>query len=156
MKQANSPAESAPRNTSIINNLRGVISQVYEMAAEDVDIQATFLEMGLDSISIIQVKQLIKNEYTLDVPVNRLFDDIDTLEKLASFVEATLPPVVAARANVVALPQPSANAPVVERRPAQLATPGNTDGGTSLESIINYQLQVMAKQIEALAEAQQR
>jgi iturin family lipopeptide synthetase A len=139
----------ANRKSEIVNNLKKVISTVYEMDTEEVDVNISFLEMGLDSISIIQVKQLVKNEYRMDVSVNRLFDDIDTLDKLADFIDATLPAPVKQATQLQSL-ETKTTEPHVD---IPFALPAaNTLSGDSedLQKIINYQLQIMAKQIDMM------
>lgn len=135
------------RKQEIVDNLRKVISSVYEIDKEDVDTHATFLEMGLDSISIIQVKQLVRNEYQLDVMVNRLFDDLSTLDKLADHIDATLP---AADPKIVSAPG-ERKTPIVNI-PVDLPAVNEMQGSTAdLQNIIQYQLQIMSRQIEIMA-----
>lgn len=137
------------RKQEILNNLRKVISAVYEMDVNDVDIGATFLEMGLDSISIIQVRQLVKNTYEMDVSVNRLFDDIATLDTLADFINAALP-VQEIMPTKILEKQNSERVVHVSADLPKIAKENHTEN-TSLQDIINFQLQIMGKQIEIMS-----
>jgi iturin family lipopeptide synthetase A len=147
----------------ILDNLKTVIAGVYETESSEVDTHVTFLEMGMDSISIIQVKQLVKKSYGFDVPVDRLFDDIANLDMLADFIAGKMPmaAVFPEPVSLVAeVPQPSgkiskepvatfkqekfsAVTPIVKR------TSGNVSAG--IQQIINEQLQVMQRQMEILS-----
>jgi iturin family lipopeptide synthetase A len=144
----------------VIDNLKNVIAGVYEMDSSDVDATITFLEMGMDSISIIQVKQLVKNVYGLDVPVDRLFDDIANLDTLADFIMAKVPASVAAASPVTEAPKTTAPLqaavnPAVRpisftgTAPAAKKNTGNVSPG--IQQIINEQLLVMQRQMEILS-----
>jgi iturin family lipopeptide synthetase A len=139
----------------IIDNLRNVIAGVYETESSEVDINATFLEMGLDSISIIQVKQLVKNTYAFDIPVDRLFDDVDNLDKLAGFILQKLPP---GPAEVAPAQEPEKTAewqgslPVLTNKiPAAINFHSQSGDDTGIRQIISDQVQVMNRQMEILS-----
>jgi len=150
-----------PLKETILNNLKSVIASVYEMSLNDVNISTTFLEMGLDSISIIQVKQLVKNEYMFDVPVDRLFNDLCNLEKLADFINhqtsaLTLPALECDLAKNQIVHKDLAdslqtNVNVTPSQPIPLNKSLPASDVLNLRSIINDQLQVMHKQMELLS-----
>ena len=144
----------------ITDNLRNVIAGVYETESSEVDINATFLQMGLDSISIIQVKQLVKNTYAFDIPVDRLFDDVDNLDKLADFILLKLPAepaAVAAHVEPQKIPElpdrfPAPGAfPAPHRLPAFVRTRIQPGDNTAISQIISDQVQVMNRQMEILS-----
>lgn len=132
------------RKGDVLNNLRRIISKVYESDMHEINVNSTFIEMGLDSISIIQVKQLVKNEYQLEVPVDRLFDDVSTLEKLAQFIDSNLetPPVN----------QEQRHENVTERFKLLDTSFEEEDfpDSSEIHQIISQQLKIMSKQIELL------
>jgi iturin family lipopeptide synthetase A len=139
------------KKNSVLDNLKTVIAGVYETDNSEVDTQVSFLEMGMDSISIIQVKQLVKNSYGFEVPVDRLFSDIANLDKLADFIVTQMPADIPAPAvapagtventvkasNIAPFTSPAKKAPVVV--------------STGIQQIINEQLQVMQRQMEVLS-----
>jgi iturin family lipopeptide synthetase A len=141
----------------ILETLKGIIGGVYEIGADQVDGRASFLEMGLDSISIIQVKQLVKNTYGFDIAVDRLFDDVNNLEALAGFIMEKLPaetvpseksPEVAPpprRAVAAAAPDTVSSIRSGNVRPA----PAGSESG--MRQIINDQITIMQRQMEMLA-----
>ncbi|QXV63884.1 acyl carrier protein [Mucilaginibacter sp. 21P] len=143
------------QKNQVLENLKKVIAGVYEVQSSAVDVYETFLEMGLDSISIIQVKQLVKNQYKLDVPVDRLFNDIDNLDKLSDYIEEHLLDAPLQVQQVTRESQLSVGSPVqakpkaIKISPAQKTLTANAQ--LDIQAIINAQLQVMQKQIEILA-----
>jgi iturin family lipopeptide synthetase A len=146
----------------ILKNLKNVIATVYETDSEEVDINITFLEMGLDSISIIQVKQLVKNEYGFEVAVDRLFNDISNLDQLADFIKDKLSveiPVIITKATIaepvnVSIQQDSLSNTANETSQKQSLTTtrkSTADDKFDLQRIINDQLQLMQRQMDILA-----
>jgi acyl carrier protein len=143
----------------ILTKLRNIIADVYEIAADEVDPGATFLEMGLDSISIIQVRQLVKNAYGLEISVDRLFGDTDNLTRLAEYIRVSLPAedagvvVEAAREREIAGPLPrevsGAREKELNMRGGSIPDAGNQF--VDIRNIINDQLQVMFRQMEILS-----
>ena len=132
------------RKNAILNNLKQIISKVYESDIHEINVASTFIEMGLDSISIIQVKQLVKNEYQLEIPVNRLFDDVSTLEKFAQFIDASLEtsPVKHEKRHESLME----SFKISETLFGEAGLPESTE----IHEIISQQLQIMSKQIELL------
>ena len=149
----------------VLNNLKSVIAGVYESDAAAVSASETFLEMGLDSISIIQVKQLVKNQYNFDVPVDRLFTDISNLDKLADFIAEKIPEKKVSLPNEkVATTVPKQMLRSDDKHEVSVSNtgvikPGGTgyrrssEGVLDIKSIINDQLQLMQKQMEILSKA---
>jgi iturin family lipopeptide synthetase A len=146
----------------ILKNLKNVIATVYETDSEEVDINITFLEMGLDSISIIQVKQLVKNEYGFEVAVDRLFNDISNLDQLADFIKDKLSveiPVIITKATIaepvnVSIQQDSLSNTANETSQKKSLTTtrkSTADDKFDLQRIINDQLQLMQRQMDILA-----
>lgn len=144
------------KKQEILDNLKNVIATVYESDSSEVDILSTFLEMGLDSISIIQVKQLVKNEYQMDIPVDRLFSDISNLDKLADFIQEKLPsdiinvPEKADFLKVLPTPKTMGKS---EEAAADVFPAGEIQSASrsAVAAIIADQLQVMHKQMDMLS-----
>ena len=148
---------------NVLRTLRRIIAEVYEIPVDSVGVHESFVEMGLDSISIIQVKQLVKNTYGFEVPVHRLFDDVGNLDALAGFIMDKLPaePVPASSVAVPTAPASPFAAPPgrVAAFPAGIAPsplPGSTrpfaaGSESGMRQIINDQILIMHRQMEMLA-----
>ncbi|MFT7032010.1 MAG: iturin family lipopeptide synthetase A [Cyclobacteriaceae bacterium] len=127
--------ETYETKDDILDNLKGIISEIYEMDRNEVNADITFFEMGLDSISIIQVRQLLKNSYELDIPISSLFDEVSNLNALADFVfEAQLK-------------KPSSRR--LEEAPIGVESNDKISG--YLKKVIDQQLVLMEKQLELLS-----
>jgi acyl carrier protein len=65
--------------------LRNVISRVTQVAPENLEMQLTWTELGLDSILAMQVVQEVESEFGLRLYPNELIEH-DTLQKLSAFL----------------------------------------------------------------------
>lgn len=125
----------------ILENLKRIIAEIYEMQPEDVDSKTTFFEMGLDSISIIQVRQLLKNTYQLDIPIGRLFDDVSNLDALSDFIlEAMEPQTISENVNIRNTIDGFTN-----------NLEDTRDKESYLKTVIDQQLALMEKQLQLLS-----
>ena len=71
----------------VIKKLVSAWSTLFGIEEEAVEVDKDFFEMGLDSISIIQVKQLVKKEFQVEVEVNSLFGELSTFKSLANHID---------------------------------------------------------------------
>ncbi|TKH36336.1 non-ribosomal peptide synthetase [Paenibacillus polymyxa] len=83
-----SPASAADdqHKSSILLKLAKMIGNVSQLSLEELEPQTHFLELGLDSINLSQVRHSIKDTFGLDIPMNEFFESLTTLERLASYV----------------------------------------------------------------------
>ncbi|WP_249039727.1 non-ribosomal peptide synthetase/type I polyketide synthase [Archangium gephyra] len=112
--QAAEPAKPK-RLESIVAAVRKMVAQLLKAAPSEVDTQASFLEMGADSISLIEAIRLIETDYKLKLSVRQLFEELTTIEALAAHIERHLPPeqsLPQAPAPAAAAVPPPAAAPV--------------------------------------------
>lgn len=73
--------------------LQDLISFVAKMFDEDfnaINKDSSFIELGIDSITIIQLKQYIEATYGIEVAIDKLFNEWNTLELLAEYMSKTI------------------------------------------------------------------
>jgi glutamate-1-semialdehyde aminotransferase/acyl carrier protein len=152
MSQAIAVSTSAtPREEEIQSVLRAIFTSVTGMEAADVGLEPSFLELGADSLALLQVSQEVQHRFGVKIPFRRLLDEITSIGALAAHIEAVLPPpVAAAAAPTVAVAAPS----VVAARPAApVAAVETTEPqlpARGIERIIAQQLAMMTQQLELL------
>lgn len=108
----------------------------------------TFLEMGLDSLFLTQWAFVLKKKFGLQIAVQRLFDDLSTLEGVAGYILERVPSFGAKESVPVA----SATAEAT----LEAALPQGSESQLEpevVERLIEGQLQIMADQIEMLRKA---
>lgn len=152
------PALANP-NRSLIALLKEIFAATSGLEMSNVAESTTFLEMGLDSLSLTQVGIALKKKFQAKVTLRQLLELYPTFDTLADFLISTLPPEVLPVANPVVV------ASVIT--PALVTPPQNTNGsqpltipnlapqpaGSSLlETVIGQQLQLMAQQLALLGQ----
>lgn len=107
---------------------------------EDIDTSTPFLEMGADSLVMVDVMQGIESEYGVKLAIRNFFEDLLTLNALATHIDGVLPAPAAKAAAVAA--------------PAAMPGPVSTDGEGMLERVFAEQnrmvQQLIAQQMEVL------
>ncbi len=105
-------AIAGPRRESILLRLKAVVAEFLHADVADVGETTPFLEMGADSLVLIDVLQSIEREYGVKLAVRNFFEDQSTLNALADHIDRSLP----ATAPPPISEPPSAGAPgVIER-----------------------------------------
>lgn len=107
-----SPAAVPPekRETGLIQMLKSYVAEAVQSAPDDVDENASFYQLGLDSLSAVDVAQKIET-YTGQVLHPTILFEHDTIAALAGYLEN-------GRANTLpAAPAPESSAPAAARFP---------------------------------------
>jgi len=162
---ANPPTEVRvimSRIPNIERELQRILSDVSGVAVEDMARDNSFVDQGLDSLSLTQATLELERVFGMKLRFRRLLEDLDNVEKLARFLDAEMPadkfapaPVVApTAAPVVQAAQPSPPAPSIS--PSwQVAMPEAVAGGSALHQLIQQQMQLMSQQLALLSGAPQ-
>ncbi|VWD46488.1 non-ribosomal peptide synthetase/type I polyketide synthase [Burkholderia contaminans] len=166
-----SPLAAAPthnRSGEVLEWLRGKIGELIQADPDTINIELPFLEMGADSIVLIEAIRHIEAEYGVKLAMRRFFEDLATVQALAEYVADNLPAVAAPTgAEVVgaseAVAEPSTAAVAVAVAPsAQALAPlaaapvewVAAEGGSTVERVLREQNQllshVMSQQMELL------
>ncbi|RCJ35327.1 hypothetical protein A6770_15985 [Nostoc minutum NIES-26] len=135
-------SSNTQRQQTILAELHSVVAKLLQLEQQEVDVDAPFLEMGADSIVLIDAVRTIENNYGIKIAINQLFEELTTIRALAQYIDENLvtPPTVTAEGS----PQTEAIA-IVHHKQAESRTPE-----TVLEAIMMQQLQVMSQQLQVL------
>ncbi|MDQ1234060.1 iturin family lipopeptide synthetase A [Paenibacillus sp. SORGH_AS306] len=68
-----------------------MISNVSQLTTEELEADTHFLEMGLDSINLSQVRHSIKDTFHLDIPMSEFFESLTNLNVLTAYIADVLP-----------------------------------------------------------------
>ncbi len=171
------PGASDTRRDRILARLRSMAGNVLWTESAEVDPQTPFIELGADSVVLIEFVTRIEAAFDLKLPLERLQDDLVTLAALTDYLDEALPPewgggappapdpsqrpAAGGQADEVA-PSPGASAApnlaALVAESAGLAASGTADGDRdALAALFQRQLdvlsQVMAQQLEVLRRA---
>lgn len=142
------------RSERIQQKLIRVFQDLSGLESEDLIPDASFLELGFDSLFLTQVTQSLQTEFGLKITFRQLMDEVSSIRKLVDYVDAHLP--------AEALPAPEVELPPASSSPAG-ATPltfpiptatVSGEAGSALERVMREQLnamtQLMAQQLQIL------
>ncbi len=84
---SNTQNESPADKQAVWPILRSAIAELTGADAAEIDPKATFFELGVDSLLLIQAAQLIERRFGVELSFRQLLEEYSTLEALASFLE---------------------------------------------------------------------
>ncbi|PRG06999.1 non-ribosomal peptide synthetase [Burkholderia ambifaria] len=158
-----SPLAATPthnRSGEVLEWLRGKIGELIQADPATINIDLPFLEMGADSIVLIEAIRHIEKQYGVKLVMRRFFEDLATVQALAEYVADNLPAAAAPaepEATAEAALSPVAVAPSGEALAPLAAAPAEwvaAEGGSTVERVLREQNQllsrVMGQQMELL------
>lgn len=103
--------ERQARQDSIISMLTDVLARLFGRNASELDIHTPLINMGADSLFLLQASQAIKKTFDVKVPFRLLLEELSTIEALAHHLDEKLPPTFAANETTAAAAPPAAAPP---------------------------------------------
>ncbi|WP_258042491.1 non-ribosomal peptide synthetase [Paenibacillus sp. UNC499MF] len=179
-EQLQAETVSARHADSVRQTLIQMIGNVSQLSREELQPQTHFLELGLDSINLSQVRHSIKDAFGLDVPMSDFFESLTNLDLLTAYIVERVPqtePVSVVRSEAAvqaptaeaaaavsqrtALPEPygyseqyaAAGAQgqiVAAAAPGPVASIAGSPASSAVERILEQQLQLMSQQLQVL------
>lgn len=148
------------RIPELVAKLRDMLEETSGADLSVAATSATFVELGLDSLTLTQVAISLKQIFKVNITFRKLMEQYSSLDTLAAYLDQQLPATSHAAAPApVAAPVSAAAAPLVAA-PALVATPvslfappapGNGGAPASLvQQVIQQQVQIMAQQLALL------
>jgi amino acid adenylation domain-containing protein len=123
------PVASPARKERLCNELAALLEDLSGMEVVSAGPQATFLDLGFDSLFLTQVTQAVETKYGAKIRFARLLDDLNSIDLLAAHLDSTLTQEVE--------PVKAAPAPPVASAPMT--------GATNLDQLLQQQLQAFAE-----------
>lgn len=140
-KQEYSQMESNQNHSAppqqILSTLRSLVGNLLQVAPEQVDIHTPFLEMGADSLILIDAVAKIENTYGIKIAISQLFEEHRTIAALATYIAGNIPPDLQPKQPIPETSLPIDSTPI--------STSTETLPETALERIMSQQLQVMSQ-----------
>jgi acyl transferase domain-containing protein len=132
----------AKHQDKILTNLRSIVANLLKVEPVELDIHAPFLEMGADSIVIVDAVRVIEKTYEIKIAIRQFFEELTTIDALANYIARNTSP----------LPEfePEVRSQQPERSMATISTQSEKKPETVAEEIIRQQIQLMSKQLEIL------
>ena len=142
-----------------------LVGDLLETKTSEIDIDASFLEMGADSLILMDAMRNIENNYKVKITIRQVFEELTSIKTLAEYIDLNLPPEwnekdasasqieskTESEAEYTAVNETPAIAPTPYSVPTENPTiPRRIKSETALEKIMKQQLQVMSKQLKLL------
>lgn len=138
LPSAPEPAVFIGRLPRLQSELRRIFGDLTGLSASEVSLGHSLLDQGMDSLSLTQATLEIERVFGIKLRFRRLLEDLDTVEKLACFMDAELAPDRFA-------PEPAAVA-----KPASASTAAPVDTNALLQALA-LQVQQMSEQLAQLS-----
>ena len=155
---AGTPASSATRQRRLTQEVQAILATALKLELDSLPVDAPLLEVGADSLVLVNTVRTIERTYSVSVGIRRFFEDLTTIEAIAAYLDQILP----AAGNVPAVTQAPIQ-PVPSQTdqvcllPAQTAQPRASspglpvnESGSGFERIILDQIQLMNRQLDFL------
>ncbi len=159
-------AMTETRKQRLIPLLKEVIETTSGLEVTDVDQDTTFLEIGLDSLSLTQVALALQKKFKVKITFRHLLENYPTLSGLSEFLDQSLPAdaVPAPAAFIPASPAPiplpmtphsngsSNGAYSGTNNGASLPISVNPENASAIQTLVAQQLQIMTQQLQLLGQ----
>ncbi|WP_342379999.1 amino acid adenylation domain-containing protein [Myxococcus stipitatus] len=122
------------RQERFLGELRALLSRLLLLPAERMDAHASFLELGADSVVLMDAARAVEKRFGLKLTMRQLFEELTTLDAMARYLDLTVPADATPEQAVAPVPSP----------------PPAVPGGEGLEQVVKLQLQLMAQQLALL------
>ncbi len=146
-------------NLPVTTLLKEMFAATSGLEMTNVAAATTFLEMGLDSLSLTQVSIALKKKFQVKVTQRQLLELYPTFDTLADFLISTVPSAVLPVAAPVIIDLVVTTTPVIPpqntngSQPQTIPNlPPQSAGSSLLETVIGQQLQLMAQQLALLGQ----
>lgn len=153
------PGNDGARKEHFVTQLQILLSKLLHCAPDEVSPTMPFIEMGADSIVLIEAARAIEQNFGIKLPIRMLFDELGTLQALATRLDLSLPPDTPASVSAPVLPEAQAQPTFTSTlaSPATMQpTPESVKQGSAdvIERIATQQLdafsRMVAQQLDAV------
>ncbi|MFN6560832.1 MAG: amino acid adenylation domain-containing protein [Nostoc sp. ChiSLP01] len=131
---------------TILTTLRTLVANLLKAEPSEIDINAPFLEMGADSIVLIDAVNSIETTYGIKITIRQLFEELTTLDALANYLNEQIVPedFILNQTETEVLPRS-------QQQPSERTTVDQQMGSNkAMAAIIQQQLQLMSQQLELM------
>ncbi|HEV2801334.1 MAG TPA: amino acid adenylation domain-containing protein [Pyrinomonadaceae bacterium] len=131
---------SPTRQERLLSFMSEKIAGLLQIDVSEIDVHASFLEMGADSIVLIEAIQAIENIFDLKLSVRQFFEDLTSIHALTVYLDEVLPPEAFPAQTTAALPgtpQSTVEAAVGNGAAASLTAGGNGASEINAEKAIH-------------------
>ena len=134
--QVKEPQGAGVRQEKILQELQEFLAKLFGIETAEMKKDTSLVEMGAESLILLQVTQLVQEKFDVRISINQLLDELATLDAMAIYIDEQLPPEEPQEQVSLTVSEPSSGTP------------------DTLEKIIERQLQIMEQQLQVLRDNQ--
>ncbi|MEP6633282.1 MAG: aminotransferase class III-fold pyridoxal phosphate-dependent enzyme, partial [Luteimonas sp.] len=143
---ASNAAPPADRRPRLVAQLKEVFEDVAGFDLADADPTANFIELGLDSLMLTQVALQLQKSFGVKITFRQLMSECASVDKLATMIDAELPPETAQIVSPLIAGTAIATLPSILPTSMQSVVSGDD----YVRQVIDQQMQLMAQQLALL------
>jgi amino acid adenylation domain-containing protein len=106
------PRAAAPRLDRLLAAVRALLGELSGYDLAEIDPAADLMELGFDSLLLTQASQLLQREFSVAVTFRQLMEDLSSIQTIAQYLDAKMPPEAFAPAPSIPVVAPSATGSV--------------------------------------------
>ena len=125
------PASAGSRKDRIASRLIELLAPVSGLEPSQISSSATFMDQGLDSLSLTQLAFAIRKEFSIKVSFSQLMNQLPNVDMLAAHLHTTLPLDIVETTQLLPAPLPPVSSPVSEISPSVDSTSQKSDPAKS-------------------------
>ncbi len=147
-------SNNTTRRKSILDLLHSLVREILPAVQSDDDIQIPFLEMGANSLSLMEIQRSVENIFGLHIIINQFFEELTTIDVLAAYIDQNLPPV---NSDPVSAETDERVTALSQTVPEMTKAASNLDFGeasSELEKILTQQLQAASQAVSQVVSQQ--
>jgi natural product biosynthesis luciferase-like monooxygenase protein len=155
-RPAAAAAARPARRGRILAELRTIVAGLLRMPVDRLDIDMPLLELGADSLVLVQAVRQIEDDYGVHLGIRQLFEELTSLSKIARYLDDQLPPDASAPAAVERPPAPRPQLPPIPTVAPQVqpvrASAVNPLPSDDLVGLFTKQVEIMRQQLALLGQ----
>ncbi|NET73245.1 MAG: aminotransferase class III-fold pyridoxal phosphate-dependent enzyme [Sphaerospermopsis sp. SIO1G2] len=133
----------------ILQKIRSLVAKFLKAKPEEIDISLSFLEMGADSIAMLDAIRAIENTYNFKITIRQLFEELPNIQALANHIADNL-----SEEWINANSQEFTATPTAKVEPqTQINVPLNTTSNIQVTTSTNGVEQIMRQQLELVSQS---
>lgn len=79
---------SPGRKSQTVDRLTAYFASILRVQAQQVRADANVLELGADSIMLVEAQRWLREQFGCSIEVRQFFEDLNTIERIAAYVDA--------------------------------------------------------------------
>ncbi|TAE58174.1 MAG: aminotransferase class III-fold pyridoxal phosphate-dependent enzyme [Nostocales cyanobacterium] len=138
----------------VLQKVRALVAKFLKAKPEEIDIHLSFLEMGADSIAMLDAIRAIENTYNFKITIRQLFEELPNIQSLANHIADNLS---SEWINANLQEFTSTPAAKVETIKVETTTQSNiplTSSENGIEQIMRQQLELVSQSLSAVVSQQ--